>query len=413
MFHSLAAWLGRRFLGTPRSHGAIGAVGMVSVAGVAVATAAVVCVLSVFNGFRSMLSERLDILAPDAVVLPSEGKTLPDGERVARAAMRTGLAREALPTVTDQALAIFGGREMPVSLKGVDIRRLSAMTGLDSVLIAGSRLPQRYTGGERSQGVAAIGTAVQLGNMLPGDELMIFAPRRHGRLNMANPLASFITDSISLTGVYETHQSDYDENTLLVPLEVARRLFQYTTEATSVEVAALDGVDPAHLAKTLQRQLGDGVVVKDRLQMQETNFKMVSVEKWVSFLLLLFILVIASFNIISTLTMLVLEKRRSMPPLRATGASRGLIGRIFSWQSVYVSLSGTLAGIALGLVLCLLQQHFGLLRLAGDPTQLLVTAYPVKVVWTDLLIVLAPCAVITAVTALVTGRFARSQASVA
>ena len=207
-------------------------------------------------------------------------------------------------------------------------------------------------------------------------------------------------------------QNDYDDNYVITDIELARDIFQYTSECTAVEVKGDGTVPLAALAASLQQKLGDGnALVRDRFRQQALNFRMISIEKWVSFLLLAFILVVASFNIISSLSMLILDKQGSLGTLHALGLSKRRIGAIFAWQSFYVTLIGATGGVLLGVALCLLQQHFGLIKLAGDPSTLVVKSYPVKVIFTDLLAVYVLVLIIGAATALISSRFARSRVS--
>ena len=257
------------------------------------------------------------------------------------------------------------------------------------------------------EAVISVGVAHQIG-VLAEDNLLIFAPKRKGKVNMANPLTSFITDSLYVSGMFRAMQNDYDENRIIVDLPTARRLFQYDTEASSLHVAVKPGADPADVAQRLSSELGPKFIVKDRLRQQEMNFRMIEIEKWVSFLLLGLILLIASFNIISTLSMLVLEKEDSLATLAAMGMSRRRIGSVFAWESFMVSATGGVAGIVLGLILCLLQQHFGLIKI-GDGTSTIMSAYPVLVKPLDLLATLVPVMLIGALTAVITARFAKSR----
>ena len=213
-------------------------------------------------------------------------------------------------------------------------------------------------------------------------------------MNLANPMSSFLTDSVSVAGIFQAMQSDYDNNTVICDITTARNLFQYTTEATQLEVKATPGTDLPALASDIELSLGPNALAKDRARQQQTNFRMVEIEKWVTFLLLIFILLIASFNIISTLCMLIIEKQHSMATLSALGMSRKSIGATFWWESMYVSMSGGIAGIITGLALCLIQEHFGLIKLGGDPEAMIITAYPVAVEWSDVLIALAPVTII-------------------
>lgn len=422
----LARWIAYRYLRSRKSHGAVSAIAAVSVAGVAIATAAVVCVLSVFNGFRAVLQDKFDTLAPDVVVTPVKGKTFADLDSAMAVIGGVEGVASAMPVVTDKALAIYGGRELPVTIKGVDPEMMAAVTGIQSAILEPGRMPAPYyeempefeyyedyeewlANTPTPEALPSIGAAVRLGNMLEGDEFMLFAPRREGRYNPANPAASFVADSVRVTGVFETRQREYDEDMVVVPIGLARHLFQYEGQATSIEVAAVPGAADGLKAR-LVKALGAAYRVQDRREMQEVNFRMVNIEKWVSFLLLAFILLIAGFNIISTMTMLVLEKRRQTRVMVALGMRRGFIGRVFGNESLMVSLFGGVAGLALGVLVCWLQQEFGLVRLAGDPSKLLMTVYPVRIVWTDVAVAFAPCLVLGAATAAIASRFARTLA---
>ena len=393
------AW---RYLRAPKSHTAVSAISAVAVTGVAVATAAIVCVLSVFNGFRDLLNQHLDTLAPDVTVSPLTGKTFSDGDSIA------GLLREmpgveiAMPVVADNALIIAEGREMPVKLKGVDLQAYPQLTSVNSLLFEEGADVSRF---DPKEAVVSVGVAKRVGIYNEGVPILLFAPRRIGRVNLANPAASFISDSLRVGGVFQAMQSDYDENTVIVDIGVARDLFQYEEEATSIEIKGSSGTDAAKLARQIEEMLPE-YVVKDRLEQQEMNFRMVSIEKWVTFLLLIFILLIASFNIISTLCMIILDKQNSLGVLSALGMRKRGVGMTFAWESMLVALAGGVGGIALGIVLCLIQQHFGIIKLAGDRESLILDAYPVVVEALDIALTLVPVVAIGLITAAVASRFA-------
>ncbi len=384
----------------------VGAISAVAVAGIAVATAAIICVLSVFNGFRDILVERDNRITPDVVITPARGKVIADADSLAQAVARIQGVEDAIPVMADNALAIYESAEMPIDLRGVPLNRYPEITGISERVLQGGE----YPGHPGNDGIISIGTAGSLRIPAPGVEFLIFAPRRNGRINPANPITSFITDSIKVSGVFRTDRVETDERTVICDINLARRLFQYTTEGTGVEVKALDGISPRKLASEISSTLGGDYKVCDRFMMQEVNFRMINIEKWVSFLLLFFILIIAGFNIISTLCMAVIEKRRSLWTLRALGMSRRTAGAIFGWESMLVSLLGGIIGIILGLALCLIQQHWGIIHLAGDPADLLVRAYPVAVKGWDILFTLIPVVAVGGLTAWVSSRFAASRA---
>lgn len=426
----LAARIALRYLLARKSHSAVTAISAVSICGIAVATAAIVCVLSVFNGFMDVLAERNDTLASDVVITPAHGKVFADTDSLMRIVQGVPGVETAMPVVADNALVICQGREMPVMLKGVDRDAYRRLTAIERITLPGGRFstvdsatmkPRRVydedigdfvelPAAPRYAADISIGVASRL-EAAPGgnDALLVFAPRRKGYVNPANPAASFLQDSIIVTGVFRAMQNDYDDNYVITDIALARDIFEYDDQCTSVEVKAAPGTDPATLAHDLRASLSSRASVRDRWQQQALNFRMIQIEKWVTFMLLAFILVVASFNIISTLSMLVLDKQPSLGTLHALGFSRGRIGAIFAWESIYVTMAGCVAGMLLGVALCLAQQHSGFIKLAGDPSTLVIRAYPVKVVPSDLLTVLLPVLLIGAVTALIANRFAKSR----
>ncbi|MDE7159758.1 MAG: ABC transporter permease [Muribaculaceae bacterium] len=412
------AW---RYLTGRKTHSAVNAIAAVAVAGVAVATAAMICVMAVFNGFHSLLTERLDRMTPDISLTPKTGKTIADGDSLAEALGSIPGVALATPVVADNALALYCGHETPVRLRGVRVADYRRMTALDSILIGDSAPleevdrtaevdPDTYeVTAPPANASASIGAASRAGIDRLGATITIFAPKRIGRVNMANPLNSFVVDSLTVTSIYEAQQNDFDENSIITDIETVRGLFLYDTEATSVDVMALPGTDVSRLAGSIREATGGKWHVRDRAEQHTLSFRMVNVEKWMSFLLLAFILVIASFNIISTLSMMVVEKEDSMRTLRALGMSRRGVGGVFAWESLFVTLAGGLGGIILGCVLCLAQQKWGLIHLAGNPDELVVKAYPVALQWSDIGAAFLPLVAIGVVCALISAAFARSR----
>lgn len=403
----VAAAIAWRYLISKKSHSAVGAISVVSICGMAVATAAIICVLSVFNGFRQTITDRLDNLTSDILVQPAKGKVFEDADSIsAQIGSLPGVA-SATPVLGDNALAICNSQEMPVFLKGVTGFSTSKRTDaafLKSAIYKSDN-PDSIGG---IPAYLSIGAAAGLGAR-PDSRILLFAPRREGRLNIANPAASFITDSVTATVIFQTNRSETDQNTIVTDIETVRELLQYDGEASSIEIETVKGANISSIISTLKKDLGPGFLVKDRLEQQEINFRMISIEKWITFLLLFFILVIASFNIISSLTMLVLDKEKSIGTLRALGFSRKGIGNIFFWQSIFVTALGGISGIILGVTLTLIQQTSGIIHLQGDPDSLLVTAYPVQLQAPDILVTLVPIFLIGLFTAILTSQFARSR----
>lgn len=399
-----------RFLGSKKSHRAVNATAIVSVVGVAVATAAVICVLSVFNGFQSIISGRLDMLSPDLLVVPAQGKTIADGDSLAAVIGKIPGVEAATPTLTDNALGFYGGRETPVTLKGVVAPDYSRVTGIDSLLVGGGLSLGRASVGNPA--LISIGTAYKLSLFHPGEMLNVFAPKRTGRFNPANPAAAFVMDSLYVADIFQAMQEEYDENTIITDIGIVRDLLLYDRESTAVEVGVTPGSDVPAVAGKIEKVVGSAYVVKDRLRQQEVNFRMVQIEKWMTFLLLFFILVIASFNIITTISMLVLEKTDSLRTMSAIGMSRDSISRVFMWESVIVSGVGALAGIVLGAAASLMQQHFGFIKIASGGVGEESIPYPVILEVGDILVTLVPVLLICLVCSFVASSFAKSRLTV-
>ena len=396
-----------RYLFGKKSHSAVNAIALVSVAGVAVATAAVVCVLSVFNGFQSVLTERMDTLSSDIMVTPSAGKTIANGDSLAAEIGKINGVAVATPTLTDNALGFYGGRETPVSLKGVVPEEYSKVTAIDSLLVAGGTTLARATAANPA--LLSIGLVYKFSMFDYSQPLMVFAPKRTGRFNPANPAAAFVMDSLYVADVFQSLQDTYDENTIFTDISLVRDLLLYDREASAIEIKASPDANIRQLIQEISENVGTGYTVKDRFMQQQLNFRMVQIEKWMTFLLLFFILIIASFNIVSTISMLVLEKQDSMQTLSAIGMDRRQIGSVFRWESVLVSIFGGVIGLVLGTLLCLIQERFGFITIANGGIEEAAMAYPVKLEYSDLIVTVLPITLITAVCAWVAGAFAKSR----
>ncbi|MBR1543554.1 MAG: FtsX-like permease family protein [Muribaculaceae bacterium] len=396
---SLAFKIASRYLRSKKAHSAVNIISIISVCGIVVTTAALICVLSVFNGFRDVIMGRLALLDPPVAVMPATGKTIANGDSVARVITGLPEVEMAVPVVQDNALAIFTEYQMPVKLKGVptDYNRVSC---IDSVIIDGDFMLQDQVA---QYAILGVGPAIQL-HVRPGflRMLQLYAPKRVGNINMSNPMGAFRADSLFVSAIFQLQQSKYDNDLIYVPIDFARRIFDYENEASQVEIVLNEGYDEQAAIKSIENVLGPGYLVKNRLMQQATAYRLVNVEKWISFLLLTFILIIATFNVISSLSLLIMEKDDSIATLRAMGASDKQISAIFVAESWIITFVGTIAGIIIGLALCLGQQHFGWLRLSGDPNAMIINSYPVQVQFTDVLVVIALAALIGLITSAVT-----------
>ena len=397
------AW---RYLVSKKGHQAVNIISIVAVCGVVVATAALICVLSVFNGFRGLIMGKLAMLDPQVAITASTGKTINNADSIIDLVSAMPGVERAVPVVEDQALAIYAQMQMPVRLKGVP-DDYNTMNGMDSIIVDGEwKLRDQVS----RFAVAGAGPAVRL--MVRPESLgmvRLYAPQRQGRVNLANPMGAFRQDSVFVSGVFQLQQNSYDADLIFVPLEMAMNLFDYETEATQIEVRLAPGASEQQVMRSIAQALGDGYQVKNRLMQQREAYRLVNIEKWMAFLLLAFILVIATFNVISTLSLLIIEKDDSIATLRALGAHDRQISRIFVLQGWLITLAGAVTGVVIGLILCLCQQQFGWLHLSGDPANMIISAYPVEVQWQDVVITLALVAAVGLLTSMVTALIMRRR----
>ena len=397
------AW---RYLVSKKGHQAVNIISIVAVCGVVVATAALICVLSVFNGFRGLIMGRLAMLDPQVAITATVGKTINDADSVIDAVAAIPGVERAIPVIEDQALAMYAQFQMPVRLKGVP-DDYNTMNDMDSVIVDGEwKLRDQVS----QFAVAGAGPAIRL-CVRPDfiGMVRLYAPQRQGRVNIANPMGAFRQDSVFVSGIFQLQQNSYDTDLIYVPLDMARDLFDYETEATQVEVKLAPGASEGQVMAAIARALGSGYQVENRLMQQREAYRLVNIEKWMAFLLLAFILVIATFNVISTLSLLIIEKDSSIATLRALGANDSQISRIFVLQGWLITLAGAITGVAIGLILCLCQQQFGWLRLSGDPANMIISAYPVEVQWPDVIITFALVAAVGLLTSIVTALIMRRR----
>ena len=395
-----------RYLVAKKTHSAVNIISIISMCGVVVTTAALVCVLSVFNGFASLIGSKLSMLDPQIAISATEGKVIEHADSLISVVRGIDGVKIAIPTVEDHCLALFGDYQMPVRVKGVP-QGYDTLTNITPAILEGEFMlddsVSRY-------GVLSIGAALQL-RARPGfiGQVRLFAPQRRGAVNLANPMGAFRADSVFVAAVYQIEQSDYDRDLMFVPLDMAQFLFDCDDEATTVEVTLQPAADEQAVMQALASTLGSGYIVKNRLMQQAASFRMVNIEKWVTFLLLGFIMVIATFNVISTLSLLIIEKDESIRTFRYLGATDKQISGIFVAEGWLISLTGAVLGVSLGLLLCWLQQEFGLIALQGNGDNLIVRTYPVEIQLADVAIVFALVAAVGLLTSLVTSAIMRRR----
>lgn len=393
-----------RYLFSKKSHNAVNVISIVSMFGVGIATAAIVCVLSVFNGFTDLAIDRMSAFDPPLRIVPQKGKVIASADSLAGEIGRLQEVGFAVPTIKEQGLAMFNGAQMAVDMYGVP-DGYENVVDLSRIVIDGQTATPSS---EIPVALLSVGVAMRL-KAFPGTDGLIgmYVPKRLGKVNTANPMASFRSDSLFVGGVIRTDDKDIDTRAVYLPIERVRQLLEYDGgEATSIDVAPAEGVDAEVAAGEIEALLPAGLTVQDRFQQEAQSFRMIAIEKWITFVMLTFILVIASFNIITTLSMLIIEKKDNLLTLRALGATIPSVRRIFVWEGWLITLLGGVGGIVLGSVLVLAQQYGGFIKLSGDPAMLSVTVYPVRLETMDLIIVFALIAAIGAIVGALTARFA-------
>lgn len=397
-----------RYLVSKKTHSAVNIISAISVCSVVVTTAALVCVLSVYNGFSDLIGGRLSMLDPQISITASRGKAISDADSVLSVVKGVDGVSMAVATISDQCLATFAGYQMPVMVKGVP-EDYTGVTSVSEVIIDGEF---QLDDGISRFAILSVGAAIQL-RARPGfyTQVNLYAPQRQGRVNLANPATAFRADSLFVSGVYQIDQSEYDRDMVIIPIDVARHLFDYDTQATAIEISLDDKADEGAAIRRLESLLGPGYEVKDRFMQQASAFRMVNVEKWVTFLLLGFIMVIATFNVISSLSLLIMEKDESIGIMRSLGAEDRQITGIFVVEGWLISLLGAVGGIALGALLCWLQSEFGLIRLAGDTSVMIVQYYPVRMAVADMGAVFGLVAAVGLVTSAATAAIMRRRLS--
>jgi ABC-type lipoprotein release transport system permease subunit len=377
-------YIARRYLFSRKSHHAIQIISLISVCGVAVATAALVCALSVMNGFNSLVFSMFSALDPELKITPRTGKVFsPDSEEIRALRLHPGIASLS-EVLQDNALIRYKDRQVIGAVKGVD-ENYRTQTAIDSILIDGHFILSDEVTAYATPGIGlASALGINAGFMSP---LELYAPKRDETVNLSNPSTSFNMEYAYIAAVFRTDRQDYDETLMIVPIQVARSLFNYGHEVSAVELRLTDRAHLPTVKKELRSLLGPAYTVSDRYEQQEVSFRMMQSEKWMIFLILCFILVIALFNMVGCLSMLMIEKQDDVYTLRTMGAGDSTIRRIFLLEGWMISGSGALAGIVIGLTLCLLQQELGLIKM-GTAGTFVVDNYPVEVVFSDIAIIL-------------------------
>lgn len=379
-------FIARRYLFSKKSTHVINVISSISVIGVAVATMALVIVLSVFNGFHDLVASLFTSFDPQLKVVPVEGKTAPSDDPILTQIRLLPEVDVATETVEDQALAIYDGKQAMIKIKGVD-DNFAELSHITDILYGDGSFSLHAANLE--YGILGIRLAQTLGIGAQWDGyLKIYAPQKEGQLDLSNPGEGFVADSLNSPGVlFSVRQSKYDKNYIVTSIAFARNLFGQQGMLSDLEIRLKEGSDLNAVKAEMQKIAGTKYKVLDRFEQQEDTFKIMSIEKLMAYIFLTFILVVACFNIIGSLSMLIIDKKNDVVTLRNLGANDKQITRVFLFEGRMIAVIGAVIGIGLGLLLCLLQQQYGFVRLGESEGSFIVDAYPVSVHYTDVAII--------------------------
>ena len=383
---SFPFYIAKRYLFSKKSTHAINLISGISVIGVAVATMALVVTLSVFNGFHDMVATFFTSFDPQLKITPAKGKTVPADDPILTEIRKLPAVDVATESMEDNALAVYEGRQAMVVVKGVD-NNFAELTHITEILYGDGEFELQAA--NLQYGVLGLRLAAQLGTGARWkDYLKIYAPKREGQLDMTAPEEAFVEDSLLSPGViFSVKQAKYDKNYILVPISFARNLFWQEGMLSSLELRLKAGSDLDKVKKQMRQIAKDKYKVEDRYEQQADTFRIMEVEKFIAYIFLTFILVVACFNIIGSLSMLIIDKKDDVVTLRNLGASDKQIIRIFLFEGRMISALGAVIGILSGLLLCWIQQTFGVVSLGQSSGSFVVDAYPVSVHPTDIILI--------------------------
>lgn len=385
--HNFPFYIARRYLFSKKSTNVINIISAISVTGVAVTTMALVIVMSVFNGFHDLVASFFTSFDPQISVVPAKGKAVAADDPLFTQMKKLPEVQVSTECVEDLALAMYGDKQAMVTVKGVE-NNFDSLTNIRDILYGDGDFTLQAA--NLQYGIPGIRLAQTLGIGAQWDGfLKIYAPKREGQLvDATNPSDGFVSDSIISAGVvFAVNQSKYDKDHILTSIGFARRIFDRQGMITSLEFRLKPGSNLNAVKAEMQKIGGDKYRVLDRFEQQADTFKIMQIEKVLAYIFLTFILVVACFNIIGSLSMLIIDKKQDVATLRSLGANDKLITRIFLFEGRMISAIGAAIGIIIGLLLCWLQQTYGLVAMGSTSGAFVINAYPVSVHYDDVLII--------------------------
>lgn len=380
---NLSLYIARRYLFSPKSHRVINIISGVAIAGVTLATAAMICTLSVFNGFKELVAMQFTAFDPTIEITSATGSVIDTSDKRLADLSATPHIETISYSLEGKAMVQYRGRQTMVTLKGVE-DNFAELTDIENALVGNGQFILRDS--MFHYATPGIGLVSTLNSGIYFTEpLEIYCPRRGRKVNITNPGANFKKGHLYASGkAFIVNRPEYDDNSLLTSLDFARDVLgRSDTEVGSIGLRIADNADVATVKNSISKALGSDYKVNDRYEQQAELFRIMEIEKFISYIFLSFILLIACFNIIGSLSMLIIDKKQDMKTLHCMGASNRTVTRIFVFEGWLVSAIGAIAGLILGVAVCLLQEHLGLLTF-GDGN-FIVESYPVKVEVYDIL----------------------------
>jgi len=382
-FSSFPFYIARRYLFAKKSHNIINVISAISVVGVTVGSMALIIVLSVFNGFEALIVSLFNSFNPDLVITAEKGKTFSFGNFPSDDIKGIPGVFVLTQVVEENALLKYRDQQYIATLKGVS-DEFEQMSGLDTMLVEGNFLLYEL-GMPRMIMGAGVSYYLNAGLKDLLNPVTVYVPNRTGRITMQLDQA-FNSKHIFPSAIFSIQQ-DFDTRYAIVPIDFLRKLMDYDDDVTAVEIGIESGYSSSKIKTEIQKILGDDYIIKNRFEQQALLYRVMQSEKWAIFLILTFILIIATFNVISSLTMLILDKKKDIAVLHSMGADNSLIKKIFLIEGIMISIGGALIGLTLGGTISWLQQTFGFISLGDGSGSFVIDAYPVKILWADFIVV--------------------------
>jgi len=388
----------KRYLLARKSHNLINIITWISVLGVGVGAFALIVVLSVFNGFEKVISTMISQLSADLVIEPASGKTIQLNTFPMEQILALDATRGVVKIVEEDALFRYGSRQHVGVLRGVS-EGYEALTAMDSITIQGSLLLE-YSGQHYAMLGSGVAWYLDINPRNPAALLQVLVPSR-GNPSVMQFEQAFNQDAISISGIYSSQQ-EMDATHVIVPYGWAASLMEYEGMATSIDVFAKNKTSIKEFKVEIKQIIGSGFLVKDQFEQQETLYHIMRSEKWAIYIILTFILIMATFNVIGSLSMLIVDKRKDINILKYLGADQVFLKRLFLAEGLMISVLGGVIGLLAGIILVLAQEHFGLLKLGGELGAFVIDVYPVQLVWQDVMMVFLTVMVVGGLSAVFT-----------